>query len=323
MAESGAVDAATASPQAASPSPTAPAADPAAAAEELRRRTALGTLLVNMGAAPEEKVFGAAGSPAMQAYREHRMQELLVIHRPQDDAAAHPVSWYKPWTWWTGGAQVSPIVREVHHHHRVAGSGPTTAPAQTSDTTQTEQDAAAPAAAAAAGGAAIPADVLPAQETAKATAQPKRKRKGLPTVNMRPLTDDEVASLTPAVRAEREKLLRSEEHIHKTLQGIEDTRYRYLVPSRDLKCEAEVAAVVRCYAERNHTSAAAAAQTGSESNSGSGASSSKVGVAARRGGAEERPLVRADLLACGPHVQRLKTCAETMVMKYSHDGDVA
>ncbi|TPP42988.1 hypothetical protein CGC20_35390 [Leishmania donovani] len=244
-------------------------ASTAESSEELKRLTALGTLLVNMGAASEEKIFGVKDSAPMLAYRQNRLHELLVINRPQDDAAAHMFIWYKPWTWWSSGAQVSPIVvKRMLTEEGSADAPRTTAPPQTPGSTQTEAD--------------------------------------------------EVDALTPAVRDERAKLLLSEKHIHETLQGMEDTRYRYLVPSHDLKCEAEVMDVVRCYAERNQAKAASLAAEGGRAPPGAAATSHN-----RLSGGGEKAVVRADLLACGPHVQRLKTCAESMVMQYSREGKVA
>ncbi|KAG5488211.1 hypothetical protein LSCM4_08191 [Leishmania orientalis] len=281
-----------------------PPASTAASSEEMKRLTTLGTLLVNMGAASEEKVFGMKDSAPMLAYRDHRMHDLLIINRPQDDAAAHPFIWYRPWTWWSSGARVSPLVvwRKPAPEER-AREPVMAAPPVIAASTQTERDRASP-----------PSSDL---GEPKAAPPPKRK-KGLPVVDMRALTDEEVDALTPSVRDERAKLLRSEKHIHETLQGMEDTRYRYLVPSRDLKCEAEVLDVVRCYAERNQATAASLAAEGGDAPPGATAAlhneASDVG---------EKTVVRADLLACGPQVQRLRVCAESMVMKYSLEGDVA
>ncbi|GET85497.1 hypothetical protein, conserved [Leishmania tarentolae] len=281
------------------------AASTADSSEELRRLTALGTLLVNMGVASEEKVFGMKDSAPMLAYRQNRMQELLVINRPQDDAAAHVFIWHKPWTWWSSGAQVSPIVVKRMAAEEMGASTPrTTAPPQTTGSTQTNADVVAPP---------LPPDVV-----APKAAPPKRK-KGLPAVDMRPLTDDEVDALTPAVRDERAKLLRSEKRIHDTLQGMEDTRYRYMLPSRNLKCEAEVMAVLRCYTERNQAKAASLVGEGDGAPLAAAAASHNESS----GGGGTRAVVRKDLLACGPHVQRLKACAESMVMQYSQEGEAA
>ncbi|KAG5487967.1 hypothetical protein LSCM1_08282 [Leishmania martiniquensis] len=280
-----------------------PPASTAAPSEELQRLTALGTLLVNMGAASEEKVFGMKDSAPMLAYRDHRMHDLLVINRPQDDAAAHPFTWYKPWTWWGSGAQVSPIVVQRRSAPEESASAPvTTAPPPRTTSTQTAEDAVA----------------TPSSDAAAPKAAPPKRKKGLPVVDMRPLTDEEVDVLTPAVRDERAKLLRSEKHIHETLQSMEDTRYRYLVPSRELKCEAEVMEVVRCYAERNQAKAASLVAHCSDAPSGEAAASHN-----RASDLGERAVVRTDLLACGPHVQRLKACAESMVTKYSREGELA
>ncbi|CAG9567218.1 conserved hypothetical protein [Leishmania major strain Friedlin] len=272
--------------------------------EELKRLTALGTLLVNMGAASEEKIFGVKDSAPMLAYRQNRMHELLVINRPQDDAAVHMFIWYKPWTWWSSGAQVSPIVvKRMLTEEGNAGEPRTTVPPQTTGSTQTEADVVAPP---------------PPPDAVEPKAAPLKRKKGLPAVDMRALTDEEVDALTPAVRDERSKLLLSEKHIHGTLQGMEDTRYRYLVPSRDLKCETEVMNVVRCYTERNQAKAASLAAEGGRAPPGAAAASHN-----RPSGGGEKTVVRADLLACGPHVRRLKVCAESMVMQYSREGEAA
>jgi len=82
---------------------------PAMTPEELAAVTKLGILLVNTGAADEAKVFGSAGSAVMKAYRSGVISDLVVVNRAEDDAARHPFAWYKPWTWFTSGAQVSPM----------------------------------------------------------------------------------------------------------------------------------------------------------------------------------------------------------------------
>ncbi|KAG5512136.1 hypothetical protein JKF63_07604 [Porcisia hertigi] len=279
---------------------SAASASTTTSAEDLKRLRALGTLLVNMGAASEEKVFGSKNSAQMLAYRERRMPELLVINRPQDDAAAHPFIWYKPWTWWNSGAQVSPIVLwRSSLQEGSAGLSLAASATRSVTSTQTEADVVAPP---------LPPDAgAPKMETSK-------RKKGLPVVDMRPLTDEEVDALTPAVREEREKLLGSEKRIHETLQGMEDTRYRYLLPSRDLKCEAEVMAVVQCYTERNEANSASRADDGGNRARGEVKASHEAS-----GSGVERALVRSDLLACGPHVNRLQDCAESMVMRYSRE----
>ncbi|KAK7198040.1 hypothetical protein NESM_000759600 [Novymonas esmeraldas] len=248
---------------------SAAAAVPDAAADaELRRRIDLGVLLVNMGAATEERVFGMQDSAAMHAYRERRVRELLVVNRRQDDAAAHPLVWFKPWTWWRSGPQVSPMQWGVYPHP--AGS--------TGGSDAATSTAATPPSPPADGGVEAPAPTAPPA---------RRRRKGLPAVDTRALTSDEVSALTAAVRDERAALLRGEEDIHAALHGVEDRRYRYLVPSRDVKCEKQVVEVLRCYTEHTATEG----------------------------------VVRGDLLACGPHVSRLRTCAEAMVAQYSSAGE--
>lgn len=285
---------------------------PAVSAHEQEQLTKLGVLLVNVGAASEEKVFGVKGSRAMQSYQNHAMTDLLVINRHEDDAAAHPFLWYKPWTWWRSGPQVSPIVRvpaltpPVYSHGSAASLDSSHAVPTSDGTTQTDlgED-----------------EALPPPPPAAATppAVKAKRKKGLPTVDMRPLTDDEVAALTPAVQEDRAKVMKAEEHIHAALQNIEDTRYRYLVPARDLHCEAEVVAVVRCYAERHQAAASRHAAAAASSSAADNAAAAKTTSAA----AAAAPVVRADLLACGPDVRQLKACAEKMAMAYSHEGEVA
>lgn len=264
------------------------------------RLTKLGVLLVNVGAASEEKVFGVKGSIPMQNYQNHKMNDLLVINRREDDASAHPFHWYNPWTWWSSGRQVSPILR--------VPAGTAVASGQSTGSAETANSAAAAAASA--------TQTEEAELFLPPVMEPKvkpKKKKGLPTVDMRPLSDDEAATLTLTVQEDRAKVMKAEEHLHKALQDIEDTRYRYLVPSRDLQCEAEVIAVVQCYSER-HQAAAAAAQKAKSSAAPSDniVAPLKVNTA-----------VRANLLACGPDVQRLKKCAETVAMRYSHEGELA
>ncbi|KPI84127.1 hypothetical protein ABL78_6825 [Leptomonas seymouri] len=257
------------------------------AAEDQARLNKFGVLLVNVGAASEEAVFGAKDSAAMLAYRHQEMSDLLVINRRQDDAAAHPFQWYKPWTWWRSGPQVSPIVRAPAGKSSARGAPSSSAAAASMAVGATQTH-----------GADLP--LPPAAEQ-----HVKQRKKGLPTVDMRPLTDSEVAALTPVVQEERAKVLKTEEHLHKALQNVEDMRHRYLVPSLDVHCEAEVAEVVRCYVKRHQATAGAVKAIDS-------ASISSVEV----------PAVRADLLACGPMVQQLKACAGAMAMAYSHDSEV-
>lgn len=288
------------------------------AAAEAARQEKLGAVLVNLGGATEEQVFGSRSGPVMQAYREHRVPDLLVINRRQDDAAANPFVWYQPWTWLSSGQQVSPLRWE----HRAAPAG------SSSHTTTTTTSGGAPPSpvsvdvSTATSNAAVVDAPLPFLSSAAVAAvaadrKQKRKKAGLPPVVMVPLTDAQVTLLTPLVREDRQKLLASEERIHKVLQGIEDTRYKYLVPSQDLSCERAVHDVVVCYQRQN----AVADKKRLVILAGREAEAAK-GFSNRLNDEDlDVPIVLFDALACGAKVSALKKCTAAMVASYS-DGSL-
>lgn len=237
--------------------------------EERERQVKLGLLLVRLGAANENSVFGPRGLMVPPP-------DLLVIHRPEDDVQPQgSFKWYNPLSWFFIGSRTSPMVWGL------------TAPPPAN----TREDALTPPATSMATAAATTETV-----TAPPTAKTKATRtRSLPVVNMQPLRDEE--SLEPAVREERARLQKDSDEVHRVLDGIEDTRYTYLVPSQEIRCEEEVVSVVRCYEKHN-------AMTRGQLFSGDMTSLTAL------------PAV-ADVLQCGPVVALLKQCAEGMVVAYN------
>ncbi|ESL10491.1 hypothetical protein TRSC58_01776 [Trypanosoma rangeli SC58] len=252
----------------------------AVAREERERQVKLGLLVVRLGGAKEKDVFGARGLTVPP-------RDLLVIHRPEDDAVARrPFRWYDPISWFLSGPRQSPMIWS---------SAPTGA---TSSRASPPTPAATTSAASAIGDASVAAAVAASTATAAASASARKKRP-LPHIDMRPLKDAE--TLEPAVSEERAKLLKDEAAVHSVLDKIEEARYTYLVPSQELRCEAEVMSVLRCYVDSS-------------------------AVAGNRAASEEAPSPTAlpavaNVLQCGPVVGLLKQCVEGMVASYSEaDG---
>lgn len=303
---------------------------------ERERQARLGALLVNLDAAKEEEVFGPSGAEVMRVYREHRAPDLLVINRREDDASQHPICWYKPWTWWTGGAQVSPMIWED------TGRSLPPLPSNDAHPTETTVEKEVPRQAV---GKEVFTQTMetnePVPEVAVETPPPvvltelavqiateeaerlnrsgayAQKKRGVPPVSMLPLTEEQLNLLTPTVREDRVKMLKAEENIHKTLQGIEDTRYKYLVPSTDIACEREVAEVTLCYAREN---AAAAAEKASRQQARAAEVAKGYSNQVEDEGVE-KPIVLFNVLRCGPKVAAMKACTERMLSTYS-DGEV-
>lgn len=270
--------------------------------EEADRQTKLGIFLVNNGVADESQVFGA-NTNIMKAVRSRQVPDLLVINRPQDDKTHNPVKWYKPWTWFFGGPRVSPM------QWSGAPPLPPPPPQRTEEGSQTDADP----------DLGEETDSMPPPVIKKPEPDappPPKKRSGLPPVIMEPLSDSAVANLTPAVRADRDKLLKAEANVHKILQGIEDTRYKYLVPSTELSCEAEVVEVVKCYAIENANAAQKKAAILKERED-----ELAKGYSNRidEDGYLDKPIIVFDALNCGPKVRKLKQCTEKMLKDYS-DG---
>ncbi|AAQ15751.1 uncharacterized protein TEOVI_000539800 [Trypanosoma equiperdum] len=251
--------------------------------EEVERQVKLGLLLVQLGAAKENQIFGPRGLMTPP-------RDLLVINRYEDSKEARrPFKWYDPISWFLSGPKPSPMFWSPspfrnEEQERAVTTSPTAA-SGTAAATQTPE-------------------IGPATSLAPAV----KKIRAIPPVDMRPLGDD--VHLEAAVRLDREKLLKDEETLHKMLNGVEDTRHAYLVPAQELQCEDEVLAVVQCY--EKHVSAIQAA-------SGSGMSNS--GKILSEGAALELPVI-ADVLQCGPVVSLLRRCAEGVVGAYSQK-DVA
>ncbi|EKG08019.1 hypothetical protein TCSYLVIO_000846 [Trypanosoma cruzi] len=249
---------------------------------ERERQIKLGLLLVRLGGAKETDVFGVRGLVVPP-------RDLLVIHRPEDDAEARrPFRWYDPISWFLSGPRPSPM----RWSSTTAVSKLSQAVPQKVTTKSTVSVASGIDASS------VAATVAAATTTAAASPKVKKKRP-LPVVNMQPLKDDE--TLEPVVKEEREKLLKDEAAVHGVLDSIEEARYKYLVPSRILGCEAEVMSVLQCYIKSN--------------------------AAARNIADAEESLLptalpaAADVLQCGPVVALLKRCAEGMVASYSEaDG---
>lgn len=276
---------------------------------ELDQLAKLGAVLVNLGVTSDEAVFGSSSR--------RPMNDLVVIHRLQDEALRHPFDWRRPWSWVLSGAQVSPIVwRRYVDVPLPPPSAPAPAAAASADVSVATSTEASPS---------VVSTETQTIETgerktvaaAAAAAVVKRKRSGLPNVDMRPLTDAEVAALSENVRVARSKLLKSEESTHEALQGIEDTRYRYLVPSMELQCEAEVMAVLRCYKEKNAEVAAASNAANSTKDSASSSHS-------KRNPTEPMaPVIASELLACSGVVEQLSKCTRQMAHRYALDGTIA
>ncbi|EPY26832.1 hypothetical protein STCU_06056 [Strigomonas culicis] len=271
--------------------------------EEADRQTKLGIFLVNTGIAQESQVF-AGNAEIMKAVRNRQVPDLLVINRPQDDWRRHPIIWYKPWTWFFGGPRVSPMLWTS----MPPPPPPPPQPERREEGSQT--DAASPTEDKAVD---LPPVVIKKPEPTPPAA---KKRSGLPPVVMEPLKDSVVEGLAPAVRADRENLLKAETSVHKILQGIEDTRYKYLVPSTELSCEAEVVEVVKCYAVENANAAKkkAAILKAREDELAKGYSNR-----IDEDGYLDKPIVLFDALNCGPKVKNLRQCTEKMLKDYS-DG---
>lgn len=271
--------------------------------EEADRQTKLGILLVNQGVAQESQVFGS-NTDIMKAVRNRQVPDLLVINRPQDDAHLDLAKWYKPWTWFKGAPRVSPMQWSAPP----PVPPPAPPPARVEEGSQTDADPDV-------------AEALPLPPAPERKAEPEappapKKRSGLPPVVLEPLSDSAVASLAPAVRADRDKLLKAEANVHQILQGIEDTRYKYLVPSTELSCEAEVVEVVKCYAVENANAAKkrAAILREREDELAKGYSNR-----IDENGYLDKPIILFDALNCGPKVKKLKQCTEKMLKDYS-DG---
>ncbi|EPY36790.1 hypothetical protein AGDE_00007 [Angomonas deanei] len=248
--------------------------------EEVERQKKLGAFIVQNNIASAEKVFG---TPSMRS-----PPDLLLINRSNEDALRHPKVWYKPWTWFTGGQQVGALQWSERH------GAPEPFPA-------VRRPEAAPAPI---------EEVEPEVEPRKVI----KKKSGLPPVRMEIMKESEVQTLTPKVKEERDMLRQSEARIHQLLQGIEDTRYRYLIPSQDLKCEKEVTRVLRCYEKENEKALQKKheimRQREKELMSGvSNQVHSTVDL--------EKPVITTDVLNCAGLVKQLKTCTSKMVETYS------
>ncbi|RNF02634.1 hypothetical protein TraAM80_06316 [Trypanosoma rangeli] len=256
----------------------------AVAREERERQVKLGLLVVRLGGAKEKNVFGARGLTVPP-------RDLLVIHRPEDDAVARrPFKWYDPISWFLSGPRQSPMIWSS------APAGATSSRA--SPTTPPATVTAATSAASAIGDASVAAAVAASTAMAAASASARKKRP-LPHIDMQPLKDAE--TLEPAVSEERAKLLKDEAAVHSVLDKIEEARYTYLVPSQELRCEAEVMSVLRCYMDSSAVAGSRAA---------SAEASSPTALPAVAG-----------VLQCGPVVGLLKQCVEGVVASYSEsDG---
>ncbi|KEG07135.1 hypothetical protein DQ04_10781020 [Trypanosoma grayi] len=260
--------------------------------EERERQIKLGLLLVRLGAATENSVFGARGLSVPP-------RDLLLIHRPEDDEdPRRPFKWYNPLSWFLSGPRPSPL-RWSSSETPIKTKTAAAARAATRTTITTTTAASVIEAADAATSAAAAAS-----EKVK-----KKKVRPLPVVNMQPLRDDSV--LEPAVREERTKLFKDEEEVHRVLDRIEETRYNYLVPSQELRCEDAVIAVAQCYDKCNavaqsRATTAAAIPTTPAAAVAEGKLFSNAALPAA-----------AEALQCGPVVALLKRCAEGVAAAYS------
>lgn len=271
--------------------------------DEVARQVKLAALLVKLGAAKEENVFGSAQSELMKTFRDGRAADLLVVNRREDEADRHPFDWYNPATWLSSGVQVSQMTWGITPQpiYILHPEMPTPRPSAPSATDSVEAAAVA---------ASVSGDITTRLAADGSSLRVQKLKSGLPPVVMKPLPVSEVDALTPAVFGDREKLLKSEEAIHTRLQGIEDTRYRYLVPSIDMACETELTAVVKCYHKYNAVADAKRAARRVECAAEVDKRYSNKVVGAGDLGV---PLVALDVLACGPVVSALKKCTAEMV----------
>lgn len=268
-------------------------------------------------------------------------------------------SWFKPWTWFSRGrgavvsgdegADAATVAATAAAAVAVvaaiaATSATSAAPAlgasgeNQNTATQPSQTAAThslpptsttppspptpqPAAVAAAGGA-TGAKASPPKSTAPSSGGGKTKL-GTPSVNTAPLTEQQAAQLTANVRADRDKLLAAEQHVHDVLQGLEDTRFKYLVPSADLPCDREVEAVVKCYvaknAEAENRREAVRKRLQAEMRRDYMKADYPLSLAEKKGsaGVADVPIVAFDALQCGPQVKQLRLCTDRMLEAYS------
>ncbi|CCW62867.1 unnamed protein product [Phytomonas sp. EM1] len=281
--------------------------------EEAARREKLGILLVQLGVASEEAIFGSHNSETMRDFREHRIPDLLRIP-PQPGPDICTRAFLKLWKWvaprWQMGRararSKSPPVA-AHFSVNTARAEEEEKGENNKQKEKEEEEEVDFAEEAAKGWGEGPLGNAPI------LSHTRRKRSALPQLTLKPLSDDEVDSLTPAARKDREVVLQEEVQIHKLLQSIEDTRYRYLVPSREMICEPQVMAVAKCYEEKNASAQKKRA-----------AMKKQLEMNARRrvkknveGEETEAPIVVFDVLACAKVVEELKTCTARMVEAYS------
>ncbi|KAG8344641.1 hypothetical protein ERJ75_001408000 [Trypanosoma vivax] len=248
-----------------------------ASSREHERQIKLGQLLVRLGAAKESAVFGSGGLSVPP-------RDLLVINQYDgSDTAPRPFRWYNPMSWFFSSPTPSPITwspaeapASYSAPATVAASAPLSAPVSTPGT-----------------------DI-------------KRMSRSLPSIDMRPLPDD--VQLEPVVDADRTKLLKDEEVIHKTLNGLEDTRKTFLVVSQSLRCENEVEAVLRCYEKYSVPAAGEPEVSGTTSTA-----RSTIGPSVKLSDLSLPP--EAGVLKCAPVVSILRQCAEGVATAYSKADD--
>lgn len=319
-------------------------------AEERDRQEKLGIVLVNLNAASEKDVFGSANSKTYAKYKQRQMPDLLVVHRPEDEAARHPFVWYNPVSWFTYGPRVSPIVwdkttspSQAQQQQQQPGAAAVVGGAEgqpqelkkpkAEAMTQTVEgegaDAAAAAAAAEVDMTGIDGALAAAQKASSNSSNKRRLKSGLPAVVMEPLSDKFVRRhLTDAVVEDRNKIIKGEAAIHATLDAIEQTRFKYLVPSPELQCEREVARVHQCYETKNKEAAVARHVLAKEAEErealraqGVPLGDTYLSTGGSAGGMHElfpnTPCVMSHVLDCFPAVESLRVCAEAVVQKYS------
>lgn len=259
--------------------------------------TYLGFLLVGNGLATTEQVFpnGAPSTPT-------------DLYRVPSKPIGRQTQWYNPASWFrrsgttNRGQQTTAVPtpsttsnmknnRTVNDSHTVKSDATTrtvdTEPAPNTATTDVSTSSSTitpPAVAQTTETTAAPARAVAPPPPAAPAVQPK-----LPMLDQRPLTVAEVDGLEATVRAERRQILQHEETVHNGLNAIERTRLTFLVPAA-LQCEEPVVKVQQCYEKME-----------------------KQRLAAERGrwGATYRHV---DVLACGPVVDELRVCVDTVLL---------
>ncbi|CCW70433.1 unnamed protein product [Phytomonas sp. Hart1] len=278
--------------------------------DELLRREKLGILLVQLGVASEEKIFGRFNSEAMRDFQQGRISDLIYIP-PSQERGGDLGRWFRPWRWFSlpavprGKAAVARWVSNAAQNEMESEWNNNKKQKTTSTPKEEMSELDSPRAV---------SSVEEERWGEALSSEGRRKRSALPPVHFKILQEDEVDSLTPSAKSDREVLLNEEAQLHKLLQGIEDMRRRYFVSSDEMRCKSQVLAVVKCYEEAN-----ASARKKREAMQKQIARNRTNGFRKINDADEEETasIVVFDVLACGNVVEELRTCTALMVKTYS------